>query len=194
MRKNSVIITSLCTNASKPSTKIRSPQDRADYDIIDTQIGLALFDVDIAQSAAQPAVVCRIAGLVFNPFVSEYAPKPERYGHIIARLEKIPAFLKSPSANFAMSPHLDPDAWRKEENTGNIDLIDKTLRDGVPADQKQAYDVAAAPALEALGTFNRFLKRICRGGRAALVTVREPSTTPLSSNWRLPPIAPRTKF
>ena len=29
-----------------------SPEDRADYDIIDTQIALALFDIDIAQSVA----------------------------------------------------------------------------------------------------------------------------------------------
>ncbi len=46
----------------------------------------------------------------------------------------------------------------KEENDGNIDLIDKTLREGVPAPQKQAYDQAAKPALDALREFNRFLE------------------------------------
>ena len=40
-----------------------SPEDRADYDIIDTQIGLALFDPDVAQIlAAQSADLCGTAG------------------------------------------------------------------------------------------------------------------------------------
>ncbi len=135
-----------------------SPEDRADYDIIDTQIGLALFDVDIAQSwQHSPQSYVELLGTaLFNPFVLEYAPKAERYGDIIARLQKIPAFCEVATRQLRDVPPI----WAqvaKEENDGTIDLIDKTLREGAPADQKKAYDAAAAPALDALHNFSKFL-------------------------------------
>jgi uncharacterized protein (DUF885 family) len=135
-----------------------SPEDRADYDIIDTQIGLALFDLDIAQSwrHSPQSYVELIGSALFNPFVLDYAPKPERYEHIIARLQKIPAFVEVAQRQLGEAPPI----WAqvaKEENDGNIDLIDKTLRAGAPAEEKKAYDQAAAPALDALRGFNKFL-------------------------------------
>ena len=51
------------------------------------------------------------------------------YEHIIARLEKIPAFLETAQSQLVAAPPI----WMqvaKEENDGNIDLIDKTLRAG----------------------------------------------------------------
>jgi uncharacterized protein (DUF885 family) len=137
-----------------------SPEDRADYDIIDTQIGLVLFDIDIAESwqHSPQSYVELLGSALFNPFVLDYAPKPERYNHIIARLQKIPAFLEVAQRQLREVPPV----WTqvaKEENDGTIDLIEKTLRAGVPADQKNAYETAAAPALEALGAFNRFLEK-----------------------------------
>src|SRR5580658_4573183 len=132
-------------------------EDRADYDIIDTQIGLALFDIDIAQSwQHSPQTYVELLGsALFNPFVLEYAPKPERYEHIIARITKIPQFIQVAQRQLRGAPPI----WiqvAKEENDGNIDLIDKTLREAVPAPQKQAYDQAAKPALDALREFNRY--------------------------------------
>ncbi|HTA41074.1 MAG TPA: DUF885 domain-containing protein [Bryobacteraceae bacterium] len=136
-----------------------SPEDRADYDIVDTQIALALFDNDIAQSwrHSPQSYVELLGSALFNPFVLEYAPKPERFEHIIARLQKIPVFVRTAQRQLFGSPQI----WiqvAKEENDGNIDLIDKTLRQGVPAEQKQAYDQAAGPAIDALKEFNRFLE------------------------------------
>lgn len=136
-----------------------SPEDRADYDIIDTQIGLALFDFDIAQSwqHSPQSYVELLGSALFNPFVLEYAPKPERYEHIIARLGKIPQFIEVAQRQLVQAPPI----WTqvaKEENDGNIGLIDKTLRDGVPADQKKAYDLAATAALDSLRGFNHFLQ------------------------------------
>jgi uncharacterized protein (DUF885 family) len=137
-----------------------SPEDRADYDIVDTQIGLALFDLDIAQSwrHSPQSYVELLGSALFNPYVLEYAPKPDRFDHIIARLEKIPAFTRTAQRQLRGVPAI----WiqvAKEENDGNIDLIDKTLREGVPPPQKQAYDEAAKPALDALRDFNRFLEK-----------------------------------
>jgi uncharacterized protein (DUF885 family) len=137
-----------------------TPEDRADYDIIDTQIGLALFDVDLAQSwqHSPQSYVELLGSALFNPFVLEYAPKPERYGHIMGRLQKIPAFCEVATRQLRDVPPI----WAqvaKEENDGTIDLIDKTLRQGAPAEQKKAYDAAAAPALDALRSFSKFLKK-----------------------------------
>ena len=161
-----------------------SPEDRADYDIIDTQVGLSLFDLDIARSwRHSPQTYVELLGsALFNPFVLEYAPKPERYEHIIARLQKIPPFIDNAHREIGEVPPI----WAqvaKEENDGNIDLIDKTLRDGAPADQKKAFDLAAAPALDSLRGFNRFLEND--------LPRRYANTVP---DWRLGAEHYRTKF
>jgi uncharacterized protein (DUF885 family) len=137
-----------------------SSEDRADYDIIDTQIGLALFDTDIAQSwqHSPQSYVELLGSALFNPFVLEYAPRPKRFEDIIGRLQKVPQFIDVAQRQLAQAPPI----WvqvAKEENDGNIDLIDKTLRQAVPADQKNAYDMAAAPALDSLRAFNNFLAK-----------------------------------
>lgn len=160
-----------------------SAEDRADYDIVDTQIGLALFDTDIAQSwrHAPQSYVELLGSALFNPFVLEYAPLPERYEHIVARIEKIPEFLQVARRNLFAAPRI----WiqvAKEENDGNIDLIDKTLRAGVPAPRKQAYDRAAEQALQALRDFNRFLDTDL------------PRRGPADVDWRLGPENYATKF
>lgn len=135
-----------------------SPEERADYDIIDTQVGLALFDSDIARSwMHNPTVYVETLGTaLFTPFVLEYAPKPERFSHIIARLEKTPDFLNVAQRQLNNAP----EPWikvAKQENEGNIDLVDHALRAAVPAELKQAYDKAAGPALDSLRGFTRFL-------------------------------------
>ncbi len=54
-----------------------------------------------------------------------------------------------------------PEIWNRvarEENEGNLDVIDKTLRAKVPAALKADYDRAAGPALDSLRGFTKFLK------------------------------------
>ena len=46
----------------------------------------------------------------------------------------------------------------REENEGNLDLIDKMLREHVPGTLKADYDKTAGPALDALRGFTKFLK------------------------------------
>jgi len=135
-----------------------SAEDRADYEIIDSQIGLALFDIDMAQSwqHSPQSYVELIGNALYNPFVLEYAPKEDRFRHIIARMNKIPIFMDTAKRQLGQAP---PE-WVKvaaEENDGNIDLIEKTLRAEVPASLKADYDSAASPALDSLRSFNRFL-------------------------------------
>ena len=135
-----------------------SPEDRADYDIIDQQIGLSLFDIDIAQSwRHSPQTYVELLGTaLFNPFVLEYAPKNDRFDHIIARIQKIPNFIDVAQRQLVQVPPIWLDV-AVEENAGNIDLIDKTLRAACPPERKPAYDAAAGPALDSLRDFSRLL-------------------------------------
>lgn len=134
-------------------------EDRADYQIIDNQVNLSLLDLEKIQSYRHnPTVYVELVGnALFNPFVLEYAPLDQRYRAIIQRLQKIPTLMQQGEANLVDAP----DIWNhvaQEENDGNLDLIDKTLRAKAPEALKADYDHAAGPALDALRGFTKFLK------------------------------------
>jgi len=136
-----------------------APEERADYDILDGQIALALLELDRIQNYRHnPTVYVELLGnAFFYPHVLEYAPLADRVRHIIARLEKVPAFLEQARQNLADSPEI----WTEvaiEENQGNIGLIDKLIRATVPAGQRAEYERAAGVALKALREFNVWLK------------------------------------
>ena len=136
-----------------------SPEDRADYEIMDNSVNLALLDLDKIQSFRHnPTVYVELVGnALFNPYVLAYAPLDSRYRDIIQRLQKIPALVEQAKANLVDAPEI----WNRvarEENDGNLELIDKTLRDKAPAALKTDYDHAAGPALEALRGFTKFLQ------------------------------------
>jgi uncharacterized protein (DUF885 family) len=136
-----------------------SAEDRADYDILRGQCELALLELDSIQSFRHnPTLYVELIGnALFSPSSLDYAPKPQRYRHIIARLGRVRALLESAKQNLADAPEI----WNKvaqEENEGNIGLLDKTLREGAPAEIRADYDRAVTPALDALREFNRWLK------------------------------------
>jgi uncharacterized protein (DUF885 family) len=136
-----------------------APEDRADYDVISDQISAALLELDEIQNYRHnPTVYVELIGsALFYPYVLEYAPKPDRYRHIIARLEKIPALLDQAKKNLLDSPEI----WAKvamEENAGSIDLVGSTLREGAPAELSADYKRAAEPALAAMRAFGDYLK------------------------------------
>ena len=162
-----------------------APEDRADYDIIQDQIVLALFDLDIAQTwRHSPQSYVELAGsALFNPYVLEYAPKPERAKHIIARLNKVANFCEQAQRNLFAAPPI----WIKvarEENEGNIALVDKTLRDFMPEDLRPEFDHAAQTAVTAFRSFDHFLEAdLPRRNRGE----KQP-------DWRLGPDNYKTKF
>jgi uncharacterized protein (DUF885 family) len=141
----------------KPETL--GQEEQADYQIIQNQVELALLDLTRIQSFRHnPTVYVELVGnALFNPFVLEYAPIETRYRHIIQRLFKVPELMQHARMNLMDSP----DVWNRvaqEENDGNIDLIDKTLRERVPAALKPDFDRAATAALAALRDFTKYLK------------------------------------
>jgi uncharacterized protein (DUF885 family) len=136
-----------------------APEESADYQIIQNQVELALLDLNRIHSFRHnPTVYVELVGnALFNPFVLEYAPLETRYRHIVQRLFKVPELMQHARMNLTDSPEV----WNRvaqEENDGNIDLIDKTLRERVPAALKPDYDRAATPALAALRDFTKYLK------------------------------------
>jgi uncharacterized protein (DUF885 family) len=141
----------------KPETL--APEERADYQTVQNQMELALLDLNRIHSFRHnPTVYVELVGnALFNPFVLEYAPIETRYRHIIQRLFKIPELMEHAKTNLTDSPEV----WNRvaqEENDGNIDLIDKTLRERVPAVLKIEFNRATKGALESLRDFNKYLK------------------------------------
>jgi uncharacterized protein (DUF885 family) len=134
-------------------------EQRADIDIMRDALGASRLELDEIQSYRHnPTTYVELLGNgLYSPYVLHYAPAPERYRHIITRLTKIPELIRQAEANLQDSP----EAWNRvarEENTGNIGLIDTTLRDDCPPGMRMRYDQAAAGAIAALQGFNHWLE------------------------------------
>jgi uncharacterized protein (DUF885 family) len=135
------------------------PEQRADLEIMNDQIAMGLLELDAIQSYRHnPTLYVELIGnALFNPLVLEYAPKPQRVRAIIARLGKIPALLDQARRNLVSAPEI----WTSvavEENGGNIDLIDKDIRAAVPDDLRASFEAVAKTTLDALRTFQDYLK------------------------------------
>jgi len=132
----------------------------ADLEIIKNDLNLYLLDLNTIQSYKHnPTIYVELAGnAVFVPSILEYAPVDKRFHAIIARLEKFPTLFEQAKANLTDSPEV----WNRvarEENDGNIGLVDKELRSKVPEAQKADYDRAATAAIAALKEFSVFLEQ-----------------------------------
>jgi uncharacterized protein (DUF885 family) len=135
-------------------------EQQADLEIINNQLSLQLLDLNTIQSFKHnPTAYVELAGnALYVPFVLEYAPVDQRFGHIVKRLEKMPALFEQAKANLVDSPEV----WNRvavDENNGTVSLIDTELRGKVPAGLKADYERAAAAALTALKDFNGFLEK-----------------------------------
>ena len=137
------------------------PEDAADWQLIDDQIGLSLLEFDRIQSYKHnPTVVVELIGnALFLPLTQNYAPHDVRVGHVLSRVSQIPRLLAQ------VQPYLsdsDP-VWIStavDENAGNIDLIENTLAAEIPAGspQKAKYDAVAPPAIKSLRDFSAWLQ------------------------------------
>ncbi len=135
-----------------------NPEELADRKIIEDQIALSLLDLDDVQSYKHnPTTYVEAFGnAMFNPFVLEYAPLPQRLSSIIARLRDTPRYLERAEANLVSAPEI----WTKvaiEENEGNLRLVGTTIRKAVPNAMIGEYDAALRPAFDALVKFHKFL-------------------------------------
>jgi uncharacterized protein (DUF885 family) len=139
-------------------------EDQADLQILQDQVSLSLLDLnELHGHLHNPTLYVETLGnALFSPYVLEYAPLEARMRSIIARLQKTSFFLDQASTNLTSSPNV----WTKaamEENEGNIALVDKTIRAAVPADLRDAYNLAALSALDSMRKFQDYLKNSLSG-------------------------------
>src|ERR1700716_1385767 len=116
-------------------------EQRADIDIMHDALGASRLELDEIQSYRHnPTTYVELLGNgLYSPYVLHYAPAPERYRHIINRLSKVPELIRQAEANLQDAPEL----WNRvarDENTGNIGLIDITLRAECPVEERMRYD------------------------------------------------------
>lgn len=135
------------------------PEQRADVDMMRNALGATRLELDEIQSYRHnPTTYVELLGNgLYTPYVLNYAPSAERYRHIINRLKKVPELIKQAEANLQDSPEV----WNRvarEENDGNVGLIDTTLRADCPPDVRMRYDQAAAAAMASLQSFNHWLE------------------------------------
>jgi uncharacterized protein (DUF885 family) len=135
------------------------PEQRADIDIMRNALGASRLDLDEIQSYRHnPTIYVELLGNgLYSPYVLQYAPAPERYRHIINRLNKVPELIRQAESNLQDSPEV----WNRvarEENTGTVGLIDTTLRTDCPPGERMRFDQAAATAIASLNGFNHWLE------------------------------------
>jgi uncharacterized protein (DUF885 family) len=134
------------------------PERLADLDVIRDAVGLKLLELDHIQDFRHnPTEYVELIGNgLYTPFVLNYAPPEVRFQDLIGRLQRLPALVAQAKANLRDAPEV----WNRvarEENQGNIELVDKTLRAQVPAALRAAYSAAATPALQSLRELNSYL-------------------------------------
>jgi uncharacterized protein (DUF885 family) len=134
-------------------------EQHADIDIMRNALGATRLDLEEIQSYRHnPTTYVELVGNgLYTPYVLHYAPAPERYRHIINRLNNVPELIRQAEANLQDSPKVWNEVAR-DENTGNIGLINTTLRDDCPSEARMRYDQAAEKAMAALNGFNHWLE------------------------------------
>lgn len=137
-----------------------APQDKADHDLIQDQIGLYLLDFEHVQSwKHNPTVYVEMIGNgLFTLYAQEFDKDlKHRFFYIIRRMEQIPRVIRQSKANLVDAPEI----WIKvaqAENDGNIAMIEDTLAKACPKQLDESWRKAAVPAVAALRDFNSWLQ------------------------------------
>lgn len=157
-------------------------QEAIDRDIIAAQCRLALLDLDMVRSIETnpTAAVESIGTALFFPVVFEYAPREERAEDVVARLEKVPAFVDGAIAALRTSAPIYTEV-AIEENDGNRQVVlalQEMFEKG--SDLEASFQKASGPALQAIDRLGRFLTS----------DLKKRST----GNWRLGQALYREKF
>jgi uncharacterized protein (DUF885 family) len=138
-----------------------SPQDAADWQLIDDQIGLNLLEFDKIQNYRHnPTVPVELIGnALFLPLTQDYASLEVRLGHVLSRVRQIPRLLDQVKAYLSDA---DPIfiSTAISENDGNIDLIESDIANEMPKGSalETEYNQVAPPAIASLKSFSAWLK------------------------------------
>jgi uncharacterized protein (DUF885 family) len=136
------------------------PEDAADWQLIDDQIGQNLLEFDKIQNYRHnPTVVVELIGnALFLPLTQSYASHDVRIAQVLSRIQQIPRLLDQVKPYLADS---DP-VWittAMQENKGNLDLILGSVAKEIAAGSQlqTKYDQVAPAAVSALQDFSTWL-------------------------------------
>ncbi len=137
-----------------------SPQDAAEWQLIDDQIGLNLLEFDKIQNYRHnPTVPVELIGnALFLPLTQDYAPLDVRVGHALSRVQQIPRLLDQVKAYLDDADPIFVET-AISENDGNIDMIQNTIAAETPygSPLEAEYKRVAPPAIAALQNFSKWL-------------------------------------
>jgi len=137
------------------------PQDAADWQLVDDQIGLNLLEFDRIQNYRHnPTVPVELIGnALFLPLTQAYAPHDVRLGHVLSRVRRIPRLLDQVKEYLGDADPIFV-STAVAENDGNIDLIQNDIAREIPAGSamKAEYDRVAPAAITSLKNFSAWLK------------------------------------
>lgn len=134
--------------------------DKADWRLLDDNIALSLLQLEKIQDQRNnpTGYVETIGNALFLPLTQTYAPQDVRVGHVLSRVEQIPRFVEQMKQNLVEA---DPIfiSTAKQENDGNIDLIESMLKEQIPAESPllARYNEAGPRAVAALKALNDWL-------------------------------------
>lgn len=136
-------------------------EDSADWQLIDDQIAYNLLELDHIQSYKHnPTIYVEFIGnALFLPMSQNYALADVRIGHVLSRIKQIPRAVEQAKEDLVDT---DPifTSTALEENDGNVDLIEHTVKEQIPAGSalEKEYEQAAPPAIQALKEFSTWLQ------------------------------------
>lgn len=149
-------------------------EQAADWQLISDQIGFSLLELERIQSYRHdPTVYVELIGnALFLPMTQTYAPAEVRMGHVLSRIEQIPRAIEQAKQVLTNGDPIKT-STAIEENAGNIDMIEHTVKAEIPAGSplEARYKAAAPKAAAALKGFSAWLHDVY-GPRKSTVTWR----------------------
>ncbi len=142
------------TNEDVPEREKLNKDRWANYGVLHNRIDRALFRLQTEKPfESDPNFYIGILGRgLSTPLTLEYAGADERFGHIIARLEKVPDFLATAKSNLSDTSPLQAQAARAELN-GLENLINGDIKSALPSGMEGSFEPAAEAAIAALEDF-----------------------------------------
>ncbi len=149
-------------------------EQAADWQLVNDQIGYSLLELDHIQSYRHdPTIYVELIGnALFLPMTQSYAPGNVRMSHVLSRVEQIPRALEQAKQMLSDGDPIKT-STAIDENAGNIDMIQDTVKAAIPAGSplEARYQVAAPKAIAALKSFSTWLHDVY-GPRKSSVTWR----------------------
>lgn len=142
-----------------------TPDNQVDYALLKNAVEYDLWDLETLQTWAwNPQVYNNVASSALYSLVArDFAPWPERFTHIIERMEKLPAFLAE--ARRQLDPARVPKVHAEtvaRQNAGLMEIVDAALlpeveRSGVP---RTRFDAALGNLKAAVAEHQKWLDEV----------------------------------